>query len=507
MTKFFKVSFLAMLIVAVMALPAFAGVISFWGAGGANTQTSVALEAMNAARNFTMASSSGTTSYGLANAAILITPGQQLASGSLLTISFTNANFTTATVSLCAETNDTTDIDSPVATYTPSAVNSSVTFVLGNTVASGQKLFLTTAVPTSCQNSNASFIVQFTPVSSAALASVAYNVALSGTVYDSKSAVNFANISRYYTTNYGASTTIIDYANSTTSNGTQFLTTNAVALNTASSSSANITTGSANVTPTGAPANLTVAAMLGLQDSANWQGVKDVYATSGSCGVNKAGANNAINTTFSGSVANLAIAANAFNGSSSYAAAVCVDVTGTTALQSRTIKAAYTITGGITDTDAFTTIATWTPNGYTGIITYMNGSSVYNTTCTLNNNSSTAAPATFTVLSSESLGASSTAIPATMQGLSLGTIPANGTIRVDFNSVITTYTYSGGVESANATTINTGLAANDRFSGMLSIGGSVPNITVNCLQIDPATGAKRNVPVLTQTSSSNPWQQ
>ncbi len=524
MTKFLKVSFLAMLIVAVMALPAFAGTITFWGSpggtsGAANVKYSVALEAMNAARNFTITSSSGTTGSGYANAPLKITPGQQLASGSLLTITLANAAFNagaTGSVLLCAATSDTASVDVPVAAQQPAANSASLSWVLGTTVSTGQFLFVTTSGTTSCSNSNASLSVQFQPVSSAALASVSYTVSLNSTTYDQKSAVNFANFAREFTTAYANLPSTIDYTTNSASNGAHFVV--GTGANAANAGTANIARGTVDfsaeaVGATGA--SLSVAGILSLQDSASWQGVKDAYvlgsAGGGSiCAAAGPGANNAIvqgAANLGTGTVNLAVSSAAFNGAASYAAVACVDVLGNTVLQSRSIKGFYTVNGGVADVDSATLLMTWSPNGYQAIIPYINGSSTFDTICTISNQGATAAPATATLLSAESIGAAGGSIPTGAQGISLGTVPANGLIRVDFTSSITPYTYSGGVETAGTAVAIPGVQGNDRMSVILNVGAGVTAIQTNCIQTDTLAGVKRNVPVLTQTSGTVPWQQ
>ncbi len=86
-------------------------------------------------------------------------------------------------------------------------------------------------------------------------------------------------------------------------------------------------------------------------------------------------------------------------------------------------------------------------------------------------------------------------------------MPANGLIRVDFTSSITPYTYSGGVETAGTAVAIPGVQGNDRMSVILNVGAGVTAIQTNCIQTDTLAGVKRNVPVLTQTSGTVPWQQ
>jgi len=168
-------------------------------------------------------------------------------------------------------------------------------------------------------------------------------------------------------------------------------------------------------------------------------------------------------------------------------------VTGSAVLQSRTIKASYAIsvtTGGVSHTpDALSAVMTWTPNGYQAVIPYINGSSTFNTICFINNSSSTGAPITLSVQSTES-NASLTAL----SGIAIGTVGALQTMRIDFNSSVTPYSYSGTTEVAG-TAIPLSVQGNDRYSALLSVGANPTAISVNCIQADPA-GSKRAVPVL-----------
>jgi len=333
------------------------------------------------------------------------------------------------------------------------------------------------------------------------MASVAYNVSLGGTVYDSKSAVNIANISKQFVTNYVAFTSTIDYATNASSNGSRFT---GVSNNAAVPGHAAINFTSMDLNAV-ANASLTVSALLSLQDTASWQGVQRVWVNgSGDCSAANLPSNNAVNNSPSGTV-NLSIPSTAFNGTGTYAANVCVDVKGNQALQTRIIKAGYDISvgtgGNDPPADTLTTIMQWVSNGYQGIIPYISALSTYRTICFISNKSTASGAVTVDILSSES-GATLTGL----SGLSIGTLAAGGTMRVDFDSEITPYTYSGGTESAGTPTSLTGIQSNDRYTAMINVGASPTQIYVNCIQLDPA-GSKRAVPVLTQAGSSYPWQQ
>ncbi|MBI4691166.1 MAG: hypothetical protein HY754_13025 [Nitrospirae bacterium] len=487
MSKYYKFIVLALLLVGLMAGSAFAGSIT----ANNGTPATIALEAMGTARNVTLS--------GAGNNAISFTSSRSLISGDLLAFTMTNVGTDGNPISLCETGNDVT-MDA-----TNTSANSTNFSVRANrSVTSGTKMYLTSISGSgSCNNaSSTGLAVRFQPLSSAGMATVSFNITSYGSAIDSANAVNIGNIARQFVTNYVSGNSTIDFAANTTSNGVRFL----LGSNTSVPGNAEIrftdmTLNAAGLTGSG-HAGLAVSAILGLQDSASWQGVQRVYVNS-SLGCALA-SNVVANNSPSGTV-NLTIPATAFNGAATFIGNVCADVTGNVALQSRTIKGSYDISVGSGGTDptadSYATVMTWTPNGYQGIIPYLNGSATYKTICIINNKSTATASATLDIISTES-----GATLSSLSGLSLGTIAAQGTMRVDFDSSITPYSYSSGTETAGTATTLTGLQSNDRYSAMINVGASPTQITVNCIQLDPA-GSKRAVPVLTQVSASNPWQQ
>ncbi len=529
--RYLKILFLSMLVVGLIANAAFAGKIYFGDKAGPNVMYSVALEAMGNARNLQILSASGTATT--VAPGVWILPSQALVSGSLLTVSFTNAALEGSLPIYICQMDANYSVNSsgyggggaplaPIGSATPTANNTTTSFVLsGNTVA-GNLVFLTTnATSTNCA-SNGNILLRFQPVSSASMATISYNVAISGTVYDSGTAANnLANITRQYTTYYNSTTSSIDYLNAP-ANGSKFATnsnytayyTNAVNIvnagQLAGSPGPAITF---NVNTITSSLGLTVGALISLQDSASWAGVTSVYARDGASATNcspTGGSNKAANNSPSGTV-NLSLLAATFDGGSTSAAAgtgivMCAQVAGNSVLSTRTIKAAtdINVTGtGANDPamDPYTTIMQWQSNGYQGIVPYLSASSTYTTICFLNNKSAAGGAATADILTSES-GATLTSL----SGLSLGTLAAGQTMRVDFASSITPYTYSGGTESAGTAIPLTTLQANDRYSVQINVGASPTQIIVNCIQVDPA-GSKRAVPVLTQQDTAKAWTQ
>lgn len=497
MRKYSRILILAMLVVGLMSTGVWAGTVITSGAAS----ITVALEAMGAARNYTTGTGVGTSGTVVSTYPIKFITSQAYASGSLVTVSFTNAGFNAVPYYLC-ETGNTTPYfraGGPAAYATPTANATNQAFVLSSSVGAGNALLLvTSASATDCANIGApSLVLSFQPVSSAAMATVSFSTAIGGTVYDSGSAVNFANISSQFSTAYNSGNSTIDYANNATANGSNFGGTNT----TTQSGSANIayTAMAINAANTVAPsAGLTVSAILSLQDSASWQAVQRVYLMSGNavCALVN---NVVVNNAPSGTVA-LAVPSNTFNGAATYAGNVCADVKGNVAIQSRTIKGSYAISvgsGGVSPAaDSYTQVMAWMPNSYQAIVPYLSADSTYGTICFINNKSTVAAVATADIVSSES------GVLLTSQAI--GSVGAGKTVRVDFASTITPYTYSGSTETAGTPVTLTGLQTTDRYSAMINVGSAPANITVNCIQKDPA-GSKRAVPVLQQYGSTV-WQ-
>lgn len=499
MFRLSKIFLMAALMVAMTAPAAFAGSLRWTSTGSAaNAVVTVALEAMGAARNYVYTNS---TTQNSTAGGVTIFPGQALASGSLLTVSFTNAGFDGTKVLLCTNGSGTNFTDTPVASATPSANATSQGFVLGSQVGAGANIFLITensSATSSCTNTNSALIVRFQPVTSAAMVGLSYTASLSGTTYDSASSVNIANIASAITTAVASNTSSIDFLNAP-ANGTTFVG------NTTTANSANATivlTGmNLNAVTAGVvSAGLTSSAILTLQDTASWQGVRRVYIMNGAnaCAL----ANNAaINNAPSGTVP-LSIASGVYAGNvaATNMVTVCADVLGNTTINPRTITGAVNVTYSGTGAQSpgissYGTLMTWSSNGYQGIVPYISADSLYKTICMINNTGTTSAAVTVDVQTAES-GATLTSL----QALSLGTVSANGTKRIDLASTLTPYTYSGTTETAGTATTLTGVQSNDRYSARINVAAPPASVTVNCIQLDPA-GSKRAVPVLNAGST------
>ena len=514
MMRYLKIFLLAMLAVGLVASGAFAAGTVTWYSGngtGLNTAYTVAYEAMGTARTLNVGG--GVTASGsLVAPAFVITTAAPLLSNTFLNISFTNAGFTGDTFYACLLYNDGVANNStansggvlvpPIGTGGTTGNATMASLIISNSVVAGARLMITTAANATNCASNGVFPVRLPAFSSTGGVGVSYTATSGSSTYDSGAGVNnIANIARQYSTAYVSNTSYIDYLNAP-ANGSKFAT------NTVYTTSSNAYIG-ATAPDVGTLTYLSVSALLSLQDTASWQGVTSVYLRSvGPCGTT-GGSNNAANNSPSGTV-NLAVPAAIFNGANTTSPTllVCAQIAGNAVLQSRAIKGAFDInlsgTGGNDPAmDTYTPLMSWQSNGYQGLIPYISAQSIYNTICFINNKGSASGTVTADILSSES-GATLSAL----SGLSLGTLAGLSTVRVDFASSITPYTYSGGVETASTTpTALTGLQANDRYTAMINVGVDPSQITINCLQMDPA-GSKRAVPVLTKGSSVGTyWQQ
>lgn len=499
----FKKVLASVAVAAFMAAPAFAGSISFNSSAGVNTPIAVALEAMGNARNFTMTSTSNGVNF-INGAALRIVPGQALSTGSVLTVSFANAGFGNTPVYICEiDATNNTSAQSPAATATPSSNSTSQAFVLGRGVSASNQVVITTSANSStCSDSNGAFIVRFQPISSAAMASASYTVSLSGTTYDSGNAVNnIGNISRQYSTAYAANNTNIDFLNYA-ANGSKF----EGNVTTSAGANANIVNAAKQFDTVG-NGGLTVSALIGLQDTASWQGVSKLYIVNGAASTCNVANNSAVVNAPSSGVANISIPTTIFNGNAAIAASnvtVCADVAGTTTLNTRTITGAIDITvsgTGANDPaqDSYTTLMNWYSNGFQGILPYATTYSGYPTYCLINNTGSSSAGITVDILTAES-GASLSSLG----GLSIGSVAASGTKLIAFSgTAITPYTYSNGSESAGTAVSLTGLNSTvDRYAARINVGGSPTTITTKCYQATPA-GSYTDIPIFTSGTNTN----
>ncbi len=528
MTRFFKISILTMLCVVLLAGTAMAtGSISSQG----GTNFSVALEAMNAARTYTLTAVANANGN-LAGAPVLITTGQLLNSQSTLQVTFNNMAFSGSLVGLCqivdaTNSNSTNAVLISEATSTANVASINFGSMLVNPTI-GSRLFITDNGSNSglsgalnCNGSNGSLIVNLAgvaPLTSATTMTVTYTDS-AGDAPTTPAVV--ANVVRKFITSYSGNNSSIDYVYNA-ANGSQFL----GASNTAVPAGVGITNaGLYTYDTTSVP--LSVSASLQLQDSAGWVGVSDDYLSATNCsgyttalgGVNNAIGNGVLIALGATGAQNISISTSrGFDGNSPTTASlnganICIDVAGNQTISSRIITGRLVVKGGGANpfADSYRTLMTWSPNGYQGIIPYLRESANYNTVCVISNQGSVNAPVSFTLLTAESAASN-------QPSFSLGTLAAKSTMRIDIpgqnatSPGITTYTSYAQDSGGSGYTVQalTGINSTlDRFSGEFNIGASPSQITVNCIQADPLlNGGKRAVPILqNNTQSGGLWLQ
>jgi hypothetical protein len=499
MGKYFKFLLLAMLVVGMMAGTAFAGTTTVnAGAAGANFLAS--LETTGAARNVTVTGpGAGNT---VVTAPIAYTAGQALTSGNLLTVTFTNAGFTGAALNICA--GNAPNADQLVANATPTAGATNMNFQLdipaGMTLGAGNFVYLTSVA---CGTGNVP--VQIAATTSATTATVKVDAITAGGIsIDTSTADLLATIQPEYTVANADSAHTIDYLG-TPGDGTRVISGGAAA-NVIVDSSVGGAVNVASITRTandytcnsaGQNAALTVAAVLSLTDSADWQGVSRVYLmpNNTACAI---AANVVANTAPSGTVA-LTIpttGASNFNGTATSSYNLCVEVDGTTSLQTRTLQASVDV--GVTGTGANDPGAAaaddaqvWGLNAYQAVIPWMVTSSSVPTYCLINNaDASRTASVLVDVISSEG--------GIVVENLNLGSIDPETSNMAVFS--VDSASLTGGTPASLTT-----LGDNQRYAPRITVTANPANVTMTCIQTDPISGSKRAVPVLTGAGAT--WKQ
>lgn len=497
MTKYLRILLFSSLLIGLAAGTAFAGGTLKVNQGAATTPFLIGLETLAGARNVSI-SRALNDGAGPNNVALSYTLGQSLAAASLLNITFSGAVFQGVDYSLCAQNTANNVVDNKIGGFLGTEGQAGINIAVDTSganvaVAAGNFLALVGGTVCTADASN-NLPVQIPITSSTGTATVTGYIKTGGDIYDSASAANVATILNQFA--YGtpaSSSNTIDYLTGA-KNGSQFVggvtsanTPNAI----------NISRTQLNYGVADAGAGINVADLISLQDSQNWQGVRNVtISNDNSCtaGNNVAGANNftgvtTLNLTIpAANVTNTTAAANA-----NQTFGLCVDVTGNVALNQRAIKATpdLVVTGtGARDivVGSLATIQTWTVNAFQAIVPYVSTTSLYKTICMIDNVDTAAAAAVFADIVSSTTGT-------TVAALSIGSVPAKTVMRVDFDVNVTPYT-TGASETPEAA-IPTGLTDPQRYVVKLTATSNPDNIHVNCIQLDPG-GSKRAVPVLKQ---------
>lgn len=381
----------AFLVLCLMASTVMAGTTTVAGSGAA-ANYAIAHEALGQQRVITLTGVSTTATAN--NVAIGFTLGQNLTAGSLLNIQLDSAlSFQAAPYYVCAaNTGGSGATASPLTTdsvqiglATPSSGATNTLFVLnsatsGAAVTTGNLLYVST---NTCGNTTSAANLIVAANATTGLKPITASITLAGVTVDPSVGANAVKVVNEFTPNLSANDLIkIDYL-STPYDGTHLeydntLGTNVIAIS-PNKLVVNRTTVDFFTYNTGAPnGSVTLAQVMTLQDSAAWQGVSKVYLVqttniSGSnCLVGNVIANN---TSPSGNITLTAAGNGAFNGTLAQNTTLCVQVTGSSALTSRTISGNYSFTatsGGIAPSgESGKTFQVWIPNGYQSFQPYM----------------------------------------------------------------------------------------------------------------------------------------
>lgn len=497
MRKKFKMLFILLIAVALMSGTSFAAELKV-NHGAAGNAYVIGYETLGAARTITINSGVATTPSASTNAPLAFVMGQSINAGSFLKVAFTGGQFTAGPYSICAQNSGSTTgktADIRIGGQTFGAATNSGTFSLdvstgGLNVAAGN--FLSLVSGTTCASTTTSLIIPATTGTSNV--SWAANLMSSGGVnYDEGSSISVANVIYQYSHGTpGNSTATIDYLNGAkngstfTSAATSSNTTNAVIISTAAVNYGTVDAG------------LTVTDVLSLVDTQNWQGVSRVFINKQNTkDINCTLADNvAANTSPASGTMNLTVpAANIATSTGASATSnfpLCIDVSGTTALNQRTIKGTPALTISGTDaqgsqTGTQATLQTWNVNAFQAILPYANTDSTgaYKDYCILSNGDTTAAATIYV----DVLGSTSGNTPTNSY---TGSLPAKSTKRIDFDNKIRPW--STGSSETEETAVDLGLTGTQRYAVKFTVTSNPDNIHITCFQQEGSI--KRALPLL-----------
>jgi hypothetical protein len=502
-----------MAVIGLMASSAFAGPVRV-NFGAANGVPFISTEIMGVNRHVAIlgpGGAAGNSPDAAANAALSYTPGQNVTAGCLINVVFTGAAFNGSVVNVCA-VNGASPIH--VATATPASGTTTYNFNAANSVASGGTIYFNSAATCNAVNGGQAAIagsnqlnVLITSTTTAVVPTVQVSLTSGGGIsLDPAGSANLASVRSEFTNNIAAGNHTVDYLG-TLGNGTRLLpgTVLYAAMN---GPGAGGPLGAANVTqavnqytvnggPLGAAHNaaLTAALAVTLTDTMSWQGLTKVFlfngTNAGTCTDSAAG--NLVGTGSLSGTLSLSVPAGAFNGWRGIDLAVCAIAGGNLLSIPRTIQATEKVTvsgSGAVDpsASASTIIDTWDTNAYQGNPVWMVNSSAVPTYCLINNaDTSRTGTVLIDVMSSEG---------AVILSGTLGTIAPKTSNMATFTADSALLT--GGTAVSLAT-----LGADKRYTAKLTVTANPNNVSMTCIQTDPVTGAKRSVPVL----SNSGWRQ
>jgi len=504
MSKFLKLSIVALILMGLMAGSAFAGTVISASAGiNAPSPYLVSLETLGTNRAINLTDAGGV--YAANSVPLSYASSQNLTPQNLLQVTFAGAAFNGSVVNVC-DFNGAT-----VATGQPAVNATTFNFQLIAGFGSGNYVDFTSD---SCGNFTAANLnLLVTPASGSGYGTVSIQtITAGGIVVDPTTTAKIVQILPEYAYNHGAAVHTVDYL-STPFNGTRLLgTTFPVSQLFAETSEnddvslADPVDGAPNVVETlhdfnvnsGANnASLTAALVVNLTDTASWQGVSQVFLDesfhsgggfNGTCTDNAGG--NTVGTGSPSGTVTLTVPQGVFNGQASEDNALCVVVNGTSTLNTRTINMSEQVL--VTGTGAnpqpatgLSAVDTWGLNAYQAVIPWLTNTSAVPTYCLINNGNTVPSSigVTLSVMSSEGTVAGLSSLP-------VGSIAANQSMLIIFNN--------NGITNASGTVLASvaSMGTDDRYSALITVAGSAPSITVACEQTDPVTGGKRNVPVL-----------
>jgi len=464
--------------------------------GAVNGAYKIGYETLGADRTIQINSGALTGWSAANNVGMAFIMGQNIAAGSLLSISFSGVNFFPETYTVCAQNTANAAADRKVGSITFSSATNSANIAIDTSVTSANFAatnFLAVVSGSSCLPATATNALNLSvPATTSTTApTVTAYLRVGGETYDTASAVNVATIMNQYSYGTaGANNATIDYLTGA-KNGSQFSSsmTSANSPAAANFESAIVNYGTAN-------ASLSVAGLLTLTDSQNWQGVRRVFLgknTSTECNLAD---NVAANTSPASGAMNLSInAANINNDittTDSNYFPLCVDVTGNVALNQRVIKGTpdFVITGtGAQDISAGTeaTLQTWNVDAFQAIMPYANtdNTGAYKVYCILNNVDSAANSTVYVdVMSSTSSNTPTNAYA--------GTLPAKGTKRIDLDNYIRPW--STGSSEVAEDPVSVGLSGTQRYAVKFTVTSNPENIHITCFQQEGSI--KRALPLL-----------
>ncbi len=408
-------------VLGLMAAPALAGqtVVSYGGV--TNMPITVAYEGLGAAANVTL-SSTATDAVDAANVPVSYLLGQNLTNGNLFHITLGGGiNFPAAeTLYLCTNSTDSKKSNAINVGYgVPTAGATDFNIQATANVTANSLVYLSSVACSGLSPNVVLNVPANTSVGSYTISGAVWSSG--GIVIDSSAAANAVQVVKEFTSTLSAADLItIDYLNNTngSSDGKKFVTGNG---------SGNLIAASLNkidvaITSVNVPASANFTQSVSLTDSASWKGVSKIFTTNNAdCTGTVIAANNAPSGTVS--LSPTAVFAANLTSAGSINSTICIQVSGNTALDARTITGSYSYAASSTGIapagQSNQTFQTWNVNAYQAFNPYMYVGTADQTVDIFNrfyNNSTQTASVSVEVFPAD--GSAS-------QTLSLGTIPPN----------------------------------------------------------------------------------